>query len=299
MGRFIFSILTFSVLLCACQKSEENPDPSPPELPYKYLTSLDEVLKESSGLVNIQQQIWTHNDSDGASSVYRINPQTGLINHQFNLLNAENIDWEDLSANDSNLFISDTGNNYGLRKTFQIYIVALSLLEQPEGEAEKIIFSYPDQPDTTDHGADLNFDCEAIVAVEDSLFLFTKRHEDLMTRIYSLPAKKGMYQARKEKVFDAEGLVTAAAYDPDDHLLCLVAYNKDKDSGDFSPFVWLFYDFPGTRFFEGKRQKVDLMINAQFEGLCYQKNGVFLLSTENSSASAAGLYEMDALKWIQ
>ena len=68
-------------------------------------------------------------------------------------------------------------------------------------------------------------------------------------------AKEGKYQAQKGKAFDIGGLVTAAAYDPDDQLLCLVAYNKDMNSGDFAPFVWLFYDFPETHFFEGKRQK--------------------------------------------
>ena len=137
MSRSIFFLLFFSILLCACRKSEEQSGPEPSGLPYKYLTPLDEELNESSGLANIQEQIWTHNDSDGASSVYRIDSETGLINHQFRLLEAENIDWEDLSANDSHLLISDTGNNYGLRKTFQIYMLALNLLGHKQKERQK------------------------------------------------------------------------------------------------------------------------------------------------------------------
>ena len=41
------------------------------------LCELDTEVNETSGLINVNGTVWTHNDSGGTDRLYQINPETG------------------------------------------------------------------------------------------------------------------------------------------------------------------------------------------------------------------------------
>ena len=60
------------------------------------VTPLQDSLKETSGLILINDRVITHNDSGGESALYEIDSVSGGISRKVIIENAPNIDWEDL-----------------------------------------------------------------------------------------------------------------------------------------------------------------------------------------------------------
>ena len=110
--------------------------------------------------------------------------------------NAKNTDWEELAEDETYIYIGDFGNNSGKRKDLVIYRVnKIDLLGERDVTADRIEFDFPEQIDFTGSGQ-TNFDCEAMVSIGDSLFLFTKNHGNLKTNLYSLPKTPGDHSAK-------------------------------------------------------------------------------------------------------
>lgn len=115
--------------------------------------------------------------------------------------------------------------------------------------ADTIRFTYGNQVAFTAAPQANNFDCEAFIAMDDSLFLLTKNWLDERTPVYALPAMSGDQVAERRDSLAAHGLVTGAAHDPTTGAHALVGYSN----GLFFPFVWQLSGFQGHRFFRGRR----------------------------------------------
>lgn len=242
--------------------------------------NLNTALSESSGLLNWKNLVWTHNDSGNGPLIYGMNATSGAIQRRVTLLNATNIDWEDIAQDNNFIYIGDFGNNAnGNRTDLKIYRVAKSAINARDTVTASVInFSYSDQTDFSPKGANnTNFDCEAMVAYGDSLFLFSKDWADNKTRLYKLPKKPGTFTATKIGELNVSGLITGAEVLSTEKVIVLSGYNTL-----LSPFIYLLYDFTGNNFFDANKRKVAL--NAAFtqlEGICSKSSTSFLVSNEN------------------
>ncbi len=111
--------------------------------------------------------------------------------------------------------------------------------------------------------------------------------------MYRLPKSPGQHEAELLDEFDADGTISSAGIDKTGGRLCLLGYNFDKNSREFTPFVWEMSDYVGADFFGGKQQRFDFQKNAQMEGICFKEKDKFLISHEANGPSQAMLYQLE------
>ncbi|MEO8587949.1 MAG: T9SS type A sorting domain-containing protein [Flavobacteriales bacterium] len=256
------------------------------------ITPLNTALNETSGLVVLGGEVWTQLDSGNPNALYNIDPASGEILRTVTVMNATNVDWEDIAADDDWLYIGDFGNNGGDRINLRVYRVALTELLDPgttEILADTIRFAYALQTDFTAAGNNNDWDCEAMIAVDDSLFLFSKNWVTNTSYLYALSATPGDRLAERRDTIDAQGLITGATYDPSNGAIALVGYTD----GLYLPFVWRFAGYPGHAFFQGIAQRNTLSSGiTQMEGIAWAATATVYLSNEQSILNGARLWEL-------
>ncbi|HEY6977886.1 MAG TPA: T9SS type A sorting domain-containing protein [Chitinophagaceae bacterium] len=249
-----------------------------PKLKY----NLNTQLNESSGVIWWKKLLWSHNDSGNDPVLFAMNTTTSDIQKTVTLSNATNIDWEDIAQDKKFIYIGDFGNNAnGNRTDLKIYKIAKAdVLAGNTVTASVINFSYDDQTDFTPKSSNnTNFDCEAMIAFGDSLYLFSKDWVDNKTRLYKLPNKPGTFSAVKLGELNVQGLITGADILPDQRVIVLSGYSLT-----LSPFIYLLYDFSGNHFFDANKRKI--LLNQSFtqaEGICAKTATTFFLSNERFS----------------
>jgi hypothetical protein len=182
----------------------------------------DRDLKESSGLAFFPPRSFlTHND-DTDPALYRVSPEGKTLQKWW--VGRPNKDWEEICRGDSGLYyLGDIGNNSQSGRILKIHI-----LEPARNRCRGTIwFTYPDyrrcsllRPGSWD------FDCEAMVWQNDSLYLFTKNSDERSTHVYALAARPGrQYPVFKQRL-SILGVVTGAGLRPDGRELALLTYGK-------------------------------------------------------------------------
>lgn len=240
------------------------------------LTTLNEDIKETSGLINVNGDIWTHNDSGGADRLYQINTETGDVIRDVKIDDADNDDWEDLASDDTYIYIGDFGNNDGDRTNLKIYRISREeLSDNDEVEAEKIEFSYSDQTSWEVNHNNHNFDCEAMICFQGNLYLFSKNWVDHQTRLYILPNQPGVHTAQYVATFDINCLVSGAEFLSSSNSLVIIGYNSNGGT-----FTWLFNNFENDNFFEGESTMLIWSMLTQAEGVCVDENNSVCISSE-------------------
>ena len=216
--------------------------------------ALQGFLPEISGLLNFRGGLWGHNDNSDRK-LYRIDTATGFVVESKKMMGGLNRDWEDICSDDSFIFVGDFGNNYrGNRKDLTVYKWRKSLLTDSFFVQDSIRFNYPEQTDFTELLPNkTNFDCEAMVAVGDSLYLFTKQWGNLGSAIYRLSKKDNLQSAYKVGDLPVAGLITGASYNEKHHAFVLVGY-----SDLLQPFLYLLYDLDGNNFSTCNKRKVSI-----------------------------------------
>ena len=236
------------------------------------------------------ESMWTVEDSGNANKIYKVDYK-GKIKKEFEVKDAKNRDWEDLTKDKSgNLYIGDFGNNFNDRKNLAIY--KLPNPEKEKGDkidSEKIKFNYPEQKDFPPKKAKRYFDTESFFHWNNNLYLITKnrsRPYDGKTFIYKVPDKKGEYDAKlvAEFVFcknQDDCSATSAAISPNGKTIVVLTYG----------LLWIITDFKFDDFSKGKMQKIDLGIRSQLESVCFKDENTLLLSDERSGNRGDNLYE--------
>lgn len=229
-----------------------------PEILFPYnINDLVSSLAETSGLQLIQGRLFSINDGGNSAEIQEISPTNGSLIRTIKVNNAPNVDWEDLAASSTHLFIGDFGNNLGNRTNLKILKIPIaSLLSQIEVSSEVIQFSYPDQVDFSGTNTNHNFDCEAMIFRENQLHLFSKNRGDERSKHYTLSTSSGNQVAVLRESFDSKGLITGADISPDGENVVLIGYeNKGVSSRSF---IWTFASAtgsvltgPGNQFFLG------------------------------------------------
>lgn len=286
----IQSLYTFTVfflaIACATVKSDDA------EL--KKVSPLPGQLKECSGLISLGMDTFIGlNDSGNPAELIIFSLAVKSKPRIVKILGATNHDWEELTADDQFIYISDTGNNAGTRKDLAIYRVSKdSLMKEDEVAAEQISFNYPEQTSFLP-AQKHNFDCEAMVCVGDSLYLFTKNRKNHKTDLYSLPKIPGTYKARRLGEFDAKGLVTGAAFRSSvkGNELALVGY-ADKQQG-YHPFILYFDQVDGTRFFDSASKRFTFTGTEQTETILFYDEQHVYISNEGEHGDQPFVYQVD------
>ncbi len=263
--------------------------------PFRY--TLSNTVSETSTLVYLKNKLWTLNDSGGLPVLYAMDTATGQIIQEVTIANADNVDWEELAIDEDYIYIGDFGNNAGTRNDLGIYKVLIDDLPyQGNGSvtASHITYIYPDQKSFNLNFSN-NFDCEAFIATEDSLYLFSKNREDYKTKMYRLPKQPGNYIAELITTFDVNGLITGADYSVTEKEVVLLGYIQNI----FTPFVWLLFDFQDNNFLSGNKRRIDFpnLTTTQTEGICYLSGKNLMISAEKSPTFSARVFSLTTSDW--
>lgn len=247
---------------------------------------LPTILNETSGLIWWNSKIWTHND-DADKNIYALDT-SDINNYSFYELAAcTNIEWEEISQDETYLYLGDFGNNAnGNRTDLKILRIEKSSLLQSELVVDTIFFSYALQTDLTPAGNNnTDFDCEAFIVTSDSIYLFTKEWISNKSTIYSLPKSPGTYIAQFNSSYDVQGLITGATYLEQEKIVLLCGYSEL-----LQPFLVLLYDFQEDNFFTGNKRKINLNLPFhQIEGIASSDSRHYFLSNEKFTQSVVSI----------
>ena len=260
----------------------------------EFIPEVADKLNEISGLMIFNDHFWGFNDSGGKNELYGFK-KSGKIKYEIELNGAKNKDWESITQNDEHIFVGDFGNNNGNRDNLRIYKIKkkdISDKEEQKVDVKDIEFEYADQDRFSFSDKTTPYDCEAMVAFKDKLYLFSKNWRDRTTWQYELPTKKGEYEITPSDTFNVKCLITGADISPDNKTLALVGYEN------YQSFIWLFSDFPEDRFFEGKSRNIKLegIDGAQTEGICFLSNDSILVSCEKTQSHNQQVFLFDLNK---
>ncbi len=244
---------------------------------------LNEMTKETSGLLAYDGYLWTHNDDKdvnlyGFSIDSILSFKKSKINFSKKIPLVKTKDWEAIAQDSLFIYVGDFGNNYrGNRQNLTVYKIQKDNLQN----IKTLNFSYENQSDFTPKKTNkTDFDCEAMISLGDYLYLFTKEWTSQKTTVYKILKSGESKLAHKISEFDVAGLITDATYLADKNLLVLLGYS-DK----IKPFVYLFYDFKKDAFFSGNKRKIILKANFyQTEGIATTDGLTYFVSNEKLRA---------------
>lgn len=280
-------------------RSQQNDAGFSPLFNPTFKAELPKEVNETSGLFFHNGRLWTHNDSGGKPILYAIDTVNFEVVQRITLNHVKCKDWEDVSTDGTTVFVGDIGNNKGSRKNLRIYMFPLSAIPA-EGDAtvqaDSILFRFADQTNFEKRKHDHDFDCEAMFATEQYLYLFSKGWATGTTRLYRLPKTPGNYVAEVVNGFDSQGLITGADYDPKNKLLVLVGYVNKV----WKPFMYLIFDFEEHgQNLANHRFEMTHLLGCQTEGVCFFEDGRCFVSAETSPAFTARVFDVDFRKWIE
>ncbi|MBN8650396.1 MAG: hypothetical protein J0L67_03160 [Cytophagales bacterium] len=296
-------ICTFSILLYSQNQTQPKERirsiPLPEQHPLKETGNLPNHINEASGLaITSPNKFWTHND-DGIPVLFCIDSAGNLINSIH--LNSINKGWEDLALDKhNNLYIGAFGNNTNDRKDLRILKITNPELMKTQMVAPEIInFTYEDQFSFPPRPTSKNFDADALIALDSSLYIFTKNRTvpfSGFTKIYRLPNQPGSFKA---VLIDSVYLggpammdfwVTGADISPDRSTLALLGHSS----------VWLITGFKGDKFSTGKITKLELGNYSHKAGISFYTNSQLYIVDEKEFGILGGkIYYLDLTEIVK
>lgn len=239
-----------------------------------------EEVEETSGLIFWKGELLTHNDSGGDNKLYVLDTLGGAIKNRIPIPGAVNRDWETMTICEGKLYIGDIGNNNGQRKDLTIYMADLNKMVDALPGLDSINFYYPEQTQFEKQKHSHDFDCEAMVVFNDTVYLYSKAWKDGITKVRTVPAVAGTYGAHEINRFNAGGLITDAAYDENRKLLVLVGYNIETPI--MQPFIWLFETAHPGKIKIGDGTKINLdPAYSQIEAVTFMPSGKLAITAES------------------
>jgi hypothetical protein len=292
--NFLFPILILTSLTISCH-SQISPESNhnPVSVNLRTICSLPDELIESSGIgIEGNNRIWSHEDSGNSNKIYCFDT-TGTLLRTITISNVENIDWEDLATdNEETCYICDAGNNNNNRTDLAVYIIPDPETMSGDQVIARIIhFTLEDQTAFPPPSSNRNFDIEAMIWHDDSLFMFTKDRSNPftgITKMYVIPDNPGTYTARLVDTYfvgntTESGRISSA--DINHHTGELVLLTN---TGLVS-----FTNYPGNRFFDGEVTKYNFTtLPGQNEAIAFVSAEKLYMTEEGNNKSAGPLYEI-------
>lgn len=256
------------------------------------LTKLDDLFKENSGLEYVNGQLWTVMDGGAESKIYSLNFSNGDRLEEIELKGVLNIDFEALAASSSHYYVADIGNNDGDRTDLGIYKFPIpsTTTQSTEVLPERIQFHYPEQQDFNENPETTNFDAEAALYHQNKIYVFTKNHGDRHTVLYEVPEEAGEHAAVAKGRLNVQMLVTDADINDLGDKVVLIGHDYQQ------VYLWLFQDFEGSKFFTGKKTRINLGhidLLGQIEGVAFFDDKSVFISNEQRSGVNPKVYYLD------
>lgn len=293
LKRFSCLLAVLTLIAASCKK-EKNYEifTISPGVTFQTLTELPSILPESSGIeVAGPDQFFSLNDSKGEAELY-VFDTTGKLTRTVNVDNASNEDWEDLGQDpEGNIYIADCGNNDNDRKDLKIYrIPSPSTFSGNSVLADTITFIYENQTKFPPPDDEAFFDSESIFIFNDSIFLLIKDRSkpfEGKTLVYQMPSEPGQHKAVLKGEFRTlktkkEGAITSADISPSGLKMAMVAQKN----------VWVFSEYEGNAFFDGKVQFIPLPVEYQMEGIVFVDDCLLYLTNEKSKGQFSSLHQL-------
>jgi len=182
---------------------------------------LPQCVTESSGLLIINDTMLTINDSGGLPFLYRTTTAGSLIDSVL-VPDAKNSDWEALTYDRQSgvIYIGDFGNNNNNRTDLCVYKY------QTGAKTQKLLFTYTNQHEFPPNKREnWLFDCEAMVTLNSSIFLFSKHKCSNQEMIYQMSVDSLSQKLYPLFRFKIRERITGATMLSNDLIACL-SYGK-------------------------------------------------------------------------
>ncbi len=270
------SFFVFVLLLSLSSYGQAKIQRSTKKIKPIFTAVLSDSIQETSGLIAFDKLLWTHND-DRDTTLYGLDT-LGNIKKKIVLPNVPNQDWEAVSQDDTYLYVGDFGNNSsGNRNNLQILKIEKSSF-YTDPKIALIKFSYENQKDfTAERNNFTNFDCEAFIVKDDSIYLFTKQWKNQRATVYVLPNSAGYHIAKIKATLNVKGLITGASLTPNHNRIVLCGYTKQG-----KPFLYVLSDYNINHLDKATKQRIKLKIPFhQIEGIATFDGLHFYITNEN------------------
>jgi hypothetical protein len=279
-------LVCLSIVLVISCKPSANKEETSKTVNSQHIASLPNEVDETSALVFHEGFLYTLNDSGGDPIIYQIDTANFKVTKKNHILEVPNIDWEALIMNKTHVFIGDFGNNYGTRNDLCIYFFDKTELNNTHANPRKISFTYAnwEAPAKNLHGT--QFDSEAMLAFDDTLWVFTKCWNDNNTTIYKLPIEEGNHNLHPWKTLTVDGLVTDACFGIQEGEIWLTGYKN------YVSLLWKLNFNDSLQSVEIKnRWVINTPDSIQNEGICFVGNELWF-SSESSKTVPAAVYKV-------
>ena len=290
---FILFILLFTS--CSSSSGSTSVEPSATAYaPLTFISDLHDDVVETSGLLNIDGRLYTHNDSGDSALLYELNATTGDIVRRVIVNGADNVDWEDVAYGDRHIYIADSGNNMGSRTDLKIYKILKSDLNASNSvDAQEISFSYAEQTIFDYDRYSTPYDAEALIVYDEELYIFTKNWENRTTKIYKIPTQAGSYVLESIGEYTFDVMITGATVDEQSSLVVLVGYSVVVP---YKSMIIKLSDFSQANFFSGTISTYEIINTqgiTQIEAIVLTESSEFYLTSEGVNANSAKLYKVE------
>lgn len=255
-------------------------------------TGLDTTVNETSGLLYINNTLITHNDSANTNQLFDIDLSTGNVTRTVTITNTTNVDWEDLTQDDTYIYIGDFGNYEGDRTDLKVYRIGISdYLNNTSVTADVINFSYADQTDFTTSPFATNFDAESLIHYNNSLYVFTRNWLDGNTNIYELPKTPGSHSISMVDSITAGGLVSGATFNTLSNEIIITGFDGN------GAFLIELTGFNSGLFSNGTVTKTSIAVpenySFQIEGICPINAEEYYITAEENGTLQPALYSFN------
>tara|TARA_B100000900_G_scaffold340845_1_gene303763 strand:- start:54 stop:881 length:828 start_codon:yes stop_codon:yes gene_type:complete len=230
-------------------------------------------INETSGLEYYNKNFLTHNDSGGKPILYEFNKDGKIVSeHSINNCGVNN-DWEDITADNENIYVANSGNNFGTRENLAVLVLDKENNFKCKG---LIQFRYKRQNNFESRNRH-PYDSEGLISVDDELIIFSKDREDLITELYSLPKIPGDYEIEPLYSYQVNSLITGADYSKELKLVALVGYDFAGNQ-----FLYTIKDFERNNLENSKLRKFKIPVGkAQIEAIKIIDESSFWITSED------------------
>ena len=251
------------------------------------LFSMDRIVSETSGLVLVNNQFWTHNDSGDGPYLYQLGSSTGKVLKQVKINGVKHTDWEDLTADDEYVYVADFGNNKLTRKNLRILKVSIdSLTSDKSSFIPELVISYNYR---NENDKKVRHNAEAIVSYEDQLLIFTKDEGSYQSKVYSLNKEEVKLKAKYLFTLELNGLITGGDYNASKDELYLIAYRRLGNL--YRPYLKTIQGFSSMDPSQMIIEEYKLGFYGQCEAVVSDTVNTIYFSSEAQGISKAKLYQ--------
>jgi len=246
-------------------------------------------INETSGLEYYDGNFITHNDSGGEPVLYEFN-KDGIIISEYEIEGCGiNNDWEDITSDNKNFYISNSGNNFGTREDLTVLIIDKESDFKCKGQIQ---YKYKNQVKFKSRSKH-PYDSEGIISVGDELVIFSKDRQNLVTKLYILPKVAGSYEIEPFHSYDVNSLITGADYDETLKLVSLVGYDFVEDGGESeSQYLYTISNFNIENLDQSIIKKYKIPVGkAQIEAVKIVDESTFWITSEDEGNGLPRLFK--------